>query len=71
MIFNEAKSSLASAKSKGALLVSATELIKNIINIGNKGNINHTALCDSILTVKFKLPVTNITNNIVELITNS
>jgi len=30
----------ASAKSKGALFVSATEPIKNIINIGNKGIIN-------------------------------
>jgi hypothetical protein len=34
----------ASAGSNGARLVSATEPIKNIINIGNKGNINHTAL---------------------------
>lgn len=33
----------ASAKSKGALLVSATAPIKNIINIGNKGKANHTA----------------------------
>jgi tricorn protease-like protein len=30
----------ASAKSKGALFVSATEAIKNIINIGNRGTIN-------------------------------
>src|ERR1700722_6599171 len=34
----------ASAKSKGALLVSAIEPTKNIINIGNKGIINHIAL---------------------------
>jgi hypothetical protein len=34
----------ASAKSKGALLVSAIDPIKNIINIGNNGIINHTAL---------------------------
>jgi hypothetical protein len=34
----------ASAKSKGALLVSATDPIKNIIKIGNKGIINHIAL---------------------------
>jgi hypothetical protein len=34
----------ASAKSKGALLVSATEPIKNITNTGNKGTINHIAL---------------------------
>jgi hypothetical protein len=31
----------ASAKSKGALLVSATEPIKNIKKIGNNGIINH------------------------------
>src|ERR1700759_5376726 len=34
----------ASAKSKGALLVSATDPIKNIINTGNKGIMNHIAL---------------------------
>jgi hypothetical protein len=34
----------ASARSKGALLVSAIDPIKNIINIGNKGIINHIAL---------------------------
>jgi hypothetical protein len=34
----------ASAKSKGALLVSAIDPMKNIINIGNKGIINHIAL---------------------------
>jgi hypothetical protein len=57
----------ASAKSKGALLVSATDPIKKIINIGNKGIINQTAFCDSILTVRFKLPVNKITNKIAEL----
>lgn len=44
MIFKEAKSAIASAKSKGALLVSAIDPIKKIINIGNKGTINHIAL---------------------------
>jgi len=34
----------ASAKSKGALFVSAIEPIKNIINNGNKGKINHIIL---------------------------
>jgi len=34
----------ASAKSKGALLVSATDPIKNIINIGNKGSTYQIAL---------------------------
>jgi hypothetical protein len=33
----------ASAKSKGALFVSAIDPIKNIINIGNKGNKNQIA----------------------------
>jgi hypothetical protein len=34
---------IASAKSKGALLVSAIQPIKNIINIGNKGNKKYIA----------------------------
>jgi hypothetical protein len=34
----------ASAKSKGALFVSAIDPIKNIINTGNKGTINHITL---------------------------
>jgi len=33
----------ASAKSNGALLVSATDPIKNITNTGNNGNINQIA----------------------------
>jgi hypothetical protein len=33
----------ASARSKGALFVSATEPIKNIKNTGNNGKINQTA----------------------------
>ena len=61
----------ASAKSKGALLVSATEPIKNMINTGNKGSIYHIHFWYSILTVKFKLPVNNITSNIAELNINS
>jgi len=61
----------ASAKSKGALLVSAIHPIKKIRKIGNKGNINHTAFCASIFTVKFKLPVNKITKSIAELKINS
>ena len=57
----------ASAKSKGALLVSATAPIKNIRKIGNNGTKNQTVFCASIFTVKFKLLVNNITNNIEEL----
>ena len=70
MIFKEAKC-IASAKSKGGRLVSAIDPIKNIINIGNKGKINQTALCDSTFTVKLKLPVSIITNNKAELSINS
>ena len=61
----------ASAKSKGALLVSAIDPIKNIIKIGNKGTINHIALWASIITVIFRLPVNNTTSNIAELKINS
>ena len=61
----------ASAKSKGALLVSATDPIKNIIKIGNRGIINQIALWLSILTVRFKLPLKKITSNIAELNINS
>ena len=57
----------ASAKSKGALFVSATDPIKNIINTGNNGSMNHMALWASTFTVKFKLPVSKITSNIAEL----
>jgi hypothetical protein len=62
---------IASAKSNGALFVSATEPIKKIKNKGNKGNKKFTILCASIITIKFKLPVNNITNNITELKINS
>ena len=37
----------ASAKSKGALFVSATAPIKKIINTGKKGNTNHVDFCNS------------------------
>jgi hypothetical protein len=61
----------ASAKSNGALFVSATEAIKNIIKIGTKGITNHIGLCDSIITVKLKLPLNKATNKIAELSINS
>jgi len=41
VIFKETKSRVASARSNGALLVSATEPIKKIMKAGNKGSINH------------------------------
>src|ERR1700753_470631 len=67
----ETNSDSASAKSKGALFVSAIHPTKNIINIGNKGKAKITAFCDSMLTVKFKLPVNRTTSNIAELSINS
>jgi hypothetical protein len=57
----------ASAKSNGALLVSAIHPIKNIINIGNKGKTKKTTFCASTLIVKFKLPVNRITTKMAEL----
>ena len=57
----------ASAKSKGALFVSAIDPIKNIINIGRSGTIYQIAFCASVLTVKLKLPDNNITSKIAEL----
>jgi len=57
----------ASAKSNGALLVSAIHPIKNIINIGNNGKKKKTTFCASTLIVKFKLPVSRTTINIAEL----
>lgn len=62
---------LASAKSNGALLVSATDPIKKIKNIGNKGTINQTAFWASIFIVKFKLLVSKTTKSIAELKINS
>jgi hypothetical protein len=62
---------IASAKSKGALLVSAIQPIKNIINIGNKGITKNTTFCDSTFIVKFKLPVSKTTIKIAELKINS
>ena len=61
----------ASAKSKGALLVSAMDPIKNITNIGNKGTIYQIALWASIITVISRLPANKTTNNIAELKINS
>jgi len=63
----ETNSDSASAKSNGALFVSAIHPIKNIINIGNNGKTKYTIFCASIFTVRFKLPVNKTTNNIAEL----
>ena len=56
----------ASAKSKGALFVSATEPIKNMTKTGNRGNTNQIALCASTLTAKLRLPVKKTTRRIAE-----
>ncbi len=61
----------ASAKSKGARLVSAIEPMKNIMNIGNKGKINQTVFCICIFTLIFKLFVIIITGTIPELTMHS
>ena len=61
----------ASAKSKGALFVSAIDPIKNTINIGNKGIMYHIALWASIITVISKLPANKTTKSIAELKINS
>jgi hypothetical protein len=67
----DTNSDSASARSKGALFVSAIHPIKNMINIGNKGKIKNTAFWDSTLIVKFKLPVSNKTIKIAEVNINS
>src|ERR1700759_82566 len=67
----ETNSDSASAKSKGALFVSAIQPMKNTKNIGNNGIANNTIFCASILTVKFRLPVIKTINNMAELSINS
>lgn len=71
MIFKETKSLIASAKSKGALFVSAIDPIKNIMNIGNKGTMYQIVLWASIITVISKLPANKTTSRIAELKINS
>lgn len=67
----ETSSDSASAKSKGARLVSARAPMKKIISIGNNGKANQTIFWNSTLTFKFKLLVIIIINKIIELKTNS
>ena len=62
---------IASAKSKGALFVSAIDPKKKIKNNGNKGKTKFTTFCASVIIIKFKLPVNNITIKIIELNINS
>ena len=62
---------IASAKSNGALLVSATDPIKKIKKIGNKGTTNQIVFWASIFIVKFKLLVSKTTKSITELNINS
>lgn len=61
----------ASAKSNGALLVSAIDAIKNIRNKGYKGKINQIHFCISTILVRFKVPLNNTTSNKIELNINS
>jgi len=67
----ETNSDSASAKSNGALFVSAIHPMKNIIKIGSNGKINNTIFCASMFTVKFKLPVNKTISKIAELSINS
>lgn len=67
----ETNSDSASAKSNGALFVSAIAPIKNIINTGSNGKKKKTAFWVSTLLVKFKLPESNTTSKIAELKINS
>ena len=71
VVFKETKSRVASAKSKGALLVSAIDPMKNTMNIGSNGAIYQIALWASIITVMSKLPANNTTKSIAELKINS
>ena len=61
----------ASARSKGALFVSAIDPMKNTRNIGNRGTIYQIALWASIITVISKLPDSKTTSKIAELKINS
>jgi hypothetical protein len=61
----------ASAKSKGALLVSAIDAIINIVKIGNRGIIYQIIFCISIITLKLRDPVAITINNKAELKINS
>ena len=71
MVFKETESRVASAKSKGARLVSAIDPIKNTRNIGNKGATYQIALWASIITDMSKLPPNNTIKSIAELKINS
>ena len=60
-LYPDTNSDSPSVKSKGALLVSAKQDIKNIKAAGNKGNKNHTEWFWHIIIVfKLKLPEHNI-----------
>ena len=67
----DTNSDSASARSKGALLVSAIHPIKKIMNRGNSGNKKYIVFCASMLTVRLRLLVNKATNNITELNINS
>ena len=56
-LYPETNSASASGKSKGCRFVSAKALIKNIINLGNKGKAYQTVVWLSIIVEKFKDPV--------------
>jgi len=53
-LYPETSSLSASGKSNGILLVSAKELIKNIIKVGKNGITNRIFSCSSTIIVKLK-----------------
>ena len=64
-------SASASGKSNGGLLVSASEEIKNITNIGNKGIANQTFFCAKTISTKFNEPTQSSTVTIIKPIETS
>jgi hypothetical protein len=67
----ETNSDSPSAKSKGALFVSAKAETKNIIKAGKRGNIKYISFCAKITSVRFNEPVHNITDIIINPIDTS
>ena len=64
-LYPATNSASASGKSKGALLVSAKEEIKNITAKGNNGKINQRFVWLITISVKLKEPAHNTTGNII------
>jgi len=59
MLKPETSSDSPSAKSKGARLVSATQVTNHTKETGNIRNLSHIALCRSLISRNLKLPTRN------------